>query len=101
MAYTIVHFPLIGATIRPGVAALAPGHVAHKVSLLDKIHIIYFNAFMNPVKVFFLICFLINLHYFIWFRTDAEGMCTNVGDTWGIVKLFESCKQCHLKWDSY
>lgn len=36
MAYTIVHFPLIGAAIRPGVAALAPGHVAHKVALLDR-----------------------------------------------------------------
>lgn len=75
MAYTIIHFPLIGAAIRPGVAALAPGHVAHKVSLLDKIHIIFFNAFMNPVKVFFY------LHYFIWFCTDARCMFTNVWHT--------------------
>lgn len=52
MAYTIVHFPLIGAAIQPGVAALAPRHVAHEVSLLYKIHIIFY-AYMKPVKVFF------------------------------------------------
>lgn len=35
MTYTIIHLPLIGAAIQPGVGALAHGHVAHKFSLLD------------------------------------------------------------------